>query len=209
MKKFFVIALTISMVFGLLVVYSSAQEKTSDTMCGIKDEVKDPVCGMKLKLSEAKFKSNYKDNNYYFCSADCKAKFDKKPEKFAKKETPLNMFCCKLDENLTKDVNIEKKKTENGIIIIVTSSNPEVIKKLQKSGEECKNELMHKEHSKHIHKEHAEHEKECCLMHMKDVKSTFSNIENGIKIEFTSENQEVLKNLKMSHKECSQHHKSK
>ncbi len=191
MKDFFLWVLTILLALGLSAVYVLAQ-----------DEVKDPVCGMKLKLSEAKFKSIYKNNTYYFCSADCKAKFDKEPEKFALKETPLKIFCCRLDETLAKDVNIEKKETEKGIIVTMSSSKPEVVKKLQDTVGKCKNEMMHKEHT--------EHGGECCLMHMKDVKSVVTNIENGIKIEFTTENPKALESLKMKCKEsscCKKEHK--
>ncbi len=42
----------------------------------------DRVCGMKLDECEEKF--DYKGKTYCFCSADCKDKFIKSPEKFLK-----------------------------------------------------------------------------------------------------------------------------
>ncbi len=45
--------------------------------------MKDPVCGMDVRES-SKFKSNYKDKTYYFCSASCKQNFDKNPHKHSK-----------------------------------------------------------------------------------------------------------------------------
>ncbi len=49
---------------------------------------KDPTCGMNVDESEAKAAgktSEYGDRIYYFCSDDCKAKFDRDPERFAGK----------------------------------------------------------------------------------------------------------------------------
>jgi len=43
----------------------------------------DPVCGMKLK-KETQFKSEFQNKIYYFCSSNCKQKFDKTPEEYAK-----------------------------------------------------------------------------------------------------------------------------
>lgn len=43
---------------------------------------KDPVCGMKVKKSEAAAVSEYKGKKYYFCAEGCKEKFEKDPEKY-------------------------------------------------------------------------------------------------------------------------------
>ena len=43
---------------------------------------KDPVCGMKVKKSEAAAVSKYKGKKYYFCAVGCKEKFDKEPDKY-------------------------------------------------------------------------------------------------------------------------------
>jgi Cu+-exporting ATPase len=45
-------------------------------------KAKDPVCGMKVKKSEAAAVSEYKGRKYYFCAEACKEKFDKEPEKY-------------------------------------------------------------------------------------------------------------------------------
>jgi YHS domain-containing protein len=47
--------------------------------------VKDPVCGMTIDPSKAKGKAEYKGKTYYFCSDDCKSKFEKDPTKYADK----------------------------------------------------------------------------------------------------------------------------
>lgn len=99
MKKYSVSGLALVLVLGF---FALSQQ-----------EVKDLVCGMKLKAEEAKFKSEYKGTIYYFCSADCKAKFDKEPEKYAVKtaEKP-RAICCALDGKVMKEVKIEKKEIE-------------------------------------------------------------------------------------------------
>ncbi len=45
---------------------------------------KDPVCGMMVDPKTSR-KSEYRGKTYYFCSAGCKADFDKDPEKYVKK----------------------------------------------------------------------------------------------------------------------------
>ena len=44
--------------------------------------VKDPVCGMDVDPKTAAGKSDYKGQEYYFCSPGCKKAFDKEPEKY-------------------------------------------------------------------------------------------------------------------------------
>src|SRR5258706_5892219 len=41
----------------------------------------DPVCGMKVDPTTAKFKSAHLGKEYFFCSAGCLAKFNANPEK--------------------------------------------------------------------------------------------------------------------------------
>jgi YHS domain-containing protein len=48
--------------------------------------VKDPVCGMDVDPKTAAGKSEYKGQEYYFCSPGCKKAFDKEPEKYVKAE---------------------------------------------------------------------------------------------------------------------------
>jgi len=46
-------------------------------------EARDPVCGMFVKVSGAKYKSEHHGSQAYFCCAGCKAAFDQQPEKYA------------------------------------------------------------------------------------------------------------------------------
>ena len=49
----------------------------------LKQEAKDPICGMMVDVSVAKHKSEFRGNSFYFCCSGCKQKFDKQPEKYA------------------------------------------------------------------------------------------------------------------------------
>ncbi|MEW6456703.1 MAG: YHS domain-containing protein [Acidobacteriota bacterium] len=143
-----------------------------------KEEVKDPVCGMKLAKEEAKFKSEYKGETYYFCSQDCKDKFDKNPEKYIKKEESkkgmecpgMKMMhmekhehekkegCCK---EMMKDVKVETTNLPDGVQIKITSDNPEVVKKIQEMHKEGKGMgcpmMMKHEKGKEVKKEEHKH----------------------------------------------------
>jgi P-type Cu+ transporter len=44
--------------------------------------VKDPVCGMMVDEKKTKLKSEHDGRAFYFCSAACKASFDKDPHRF-------------------------------------------------------------------------------------------------------------------------------
>ena len=51
-------------------------------------QVKDPVCGMTVNVSAAKYKSQYDGKDFYFCCAGCKQKFDKQPDLFSPAHVP-------------------------------------------------------------------------------------------------------------------------
>ena len=46
---------------------------------------KDPVCGMQVDEKAAAGKSDYNGKTYYFCSTQCKTRFDQSPEQYAGK----------------------------------------------------------------------------------------------------------------------------
>ncbi|HKQ74693.1 MAG TPA: YHS domain-containing protein [Blastocatellia bacterium] len=45
----------------------------------------DPVCGMQVDDQKATAKSQFQGTNYYFCSNECKRKFDQQPQQYAAK----------------------------------------------------------------------------------------------------------------------------
>jgi len=151
MRNYLIFGLILVLAIGGLVSYALSQE-----------EVKDPVCGTKMKAAEAKFKSEYAGKSYYFCSADCKAKFDHAPEKYAA-EKPAMMsgmmapgaVCCEMNGEMMKEVKVEKKETPEGQVVTMTSDNPQVVKKLQEMVKQCQQGMMSEQHKEMMsgHKE--------------------------------------------------------
>src|SRR5664279_1775702 len=47
----------------------------------LKEQVKDPVCGMRVNPDLAQHKTQYKGENFYFCCDNCLSKFQANPEK--------------------------------------------------------------------------------------------------------------------------------
>jgi Cu+-exporting ATPase len=46
----------------------------------------DPVCGMSVDENTAPAKADYQGQTYYFCSTDCKTKFQREPEKYTQQQ---------------------------------------------------------------------------------------------------------------------------
>jgi xanthine dehydrogenase accessory factor len=57
--------------------------KPKGDMTGEKKEAKDPICGMMVEVSQAKYTSEFQGNSFYFCCAGCKQKFEKQPERYS------------------------------------------------------------------------------------------------------------------------------
>ena len=50
------------------------------------DTNRDPVCNMQVDAQSAAGQSQYQGQTYYFCSQDCKQKFDRNPAQYAKQK---------------------------------------------------------------------------------------------------------------------------
>lgn len=46
---------------------------------------KDVICGMQVEPAKAAGSSEYEGKTYYFCSPNCKKKFDANPSQYVKK----------------------------------------------------------------------------------------------------------------------------
>jgi xanthine dehydrogenase accessory factor len=49
----------------------------------LNQEARDPICGMTVDVSTAKYKSEFQGTWSYFCCAGCKQTFDKQPDKYS------------------------------------------------------------------------------------------------------------------------------
>lgn len=62
-------------------------------------KVQDPVCAMKVD-KQTKYISEFAGIKHYFCSEDCKKKFDSEPKKYADEQNAVsghnhgNKSCC-------------------------------------------------------------------------------------------------------------------
>jgi xanthine dehydrogenase accessory factor len=46
-----------------------------------RQEARDPICGMTVDVSKAKYKSEFRGDSFYFCCVGCKQTFDQQPDK--------------------------------------------------------------------------------------------------------------------------------
>jgi len=46
------------------------------------DILTDPVCGMRLQRPDVRAQAEYRGHPYFFCSTECREKFESKPEAF-------------------------------------------------------------------------------------------------------------------------------
>jgi len=60
----------------------AAKSMSTSELPELKQEARDPICGMTVDVSTAKYKSDFQDVSFYFCCAGCKQTFDKHPQKY-------------------------------------------------------------------------------------------------------------------------------
>ena len=61
---------------------SAAKPAASATLNVIQNDAKDPICGMTVEKSKAKYKTDFQGKTFYFCCAGCKQKFEQSPERY-------------------------------------------------------------------------------------------------------------------------------
>ena len=70
--------------------------------------VKDPVCGMEIEPARAAAVHNHRGRDYYFCSADCEAKFLESPDRYAQSSDPVvGSLTTGYNPELTGPVHVE------------------------------------------------------------------------------------------------------
>src|SRR3990172_3775912 len=70
--------------------------------------VKDPVCGMEIEPARAAAVHNHRGRDYYFCSADCEAKFLENPDRYAQSSDPVvGSLTTGYNPELTGPVHVE------------------------------------------------------------------------------------------------------
>jgi xanthine dehydrogenase accessory factor len=61
---------------------TAAVTKPAASLPLLNQQARDPICGMSVDLTSAKYKSEFRGDSYYFCCAGCKQTFEKQPEKY-------------------------------------------------------------------------------------------------------------------------------
>jgi len=192
MNKPKLMALLVALAFvSVLLAAAAVQEKPEDM-------VKDPVCGMSFKKAEAKASFEYKGTTYYFCNAGCKDKFSQDPEKYLPKqaEKPESAGKCPMAE---KAAFTCPKHPE------VTSDKPgkcpkcgrDMIKPEMAKGQGCP---MMKGQMAMMHGKPGEAKGQACcpmagMMKSQDVEFKVENTKDGVQINLSSKNAEMVKKL--------------
>jgi xanthine dehydrogenase accessory factor len=63
-------------------VKAAGQAKTSSALPVINTEAKDPICGMTVDQTKAKYKAEFQGKMFYFCCAGCKQTFEQEPQRY-------------------------------------------------------------------------------------------------------------------------------
>jgi xanthine dehydrogenase accessory factor len=63
-------------------VKSAARPVPSPALNVIQPDAKDPICGMTVEKSKAKYKTDFQGKTFYFCCAGCKQKFEQSPGRY-------------------------------------------------------------------------------------------------------------------------------
>jgi xanthine dehydrogenase accessory factor len=63
------------------------QNVAAPEVAGVAIEAKDPICGMMVNVTTAKYVSQFDGQRFYFCCAHCKSTFDKDPSRYVSVES--------------------------------------------------------------------------------------------------------------------------
>lgn len=114
----------------------------------------DPVCGMTVVKAEAKATFDHNGETYYFCSTGCKDAFAKDPAKVLEKaagaqaaKKPMmhgeGNMAARMEHGMdcpfhAPDVEFKVEKSADGVILRITSKNPESVKAIQEHAEKMR-----------------------------------------------------------------------
>lgn len=62
---------------------AAAQPKPNTVLNVINNDAKDPICGMTVDKSKARYKTDFQEKTFYFCCAGCKQTFEQAPQRYA------------------------------------------------------------------------------------------------------------------------------
>lgn len=119
-------------------------DKHEGHVCGeymAEDTAVDPVCGMKVKKSDAAATYEYNNKTYYFCMEECKEKFVKNPEKYLMADEEM-VACIVTGEKVKKSEALTYKYKEKTYYFCCAGCKDKFIKDPEKYIEKfCKKDV--------------------------------------------------------------------
>lgn len=104
-------------------------------------------------------------------------------DKTQAKKNPRYILCSKITKEAVQGVKASKRRTDTGVVIVMTSPDPGVVKKLMEIISSCQATDDTKKDKREI-------------LSMEGVKIKETRLNNGIRLELTSENPEVVDKIK-------------
>lgn len=104
-------------------------------------------------------------------------------ENAQKKKNPRYILCSRITKEAVQGVKASKRRIDNGVVIVMTSPNPVEVKNLKEIISSCQ-----------VKDEMKKNERE--ILSLTGVKINETNLNNGIRLELTSENPEVVDKIK-------------
>lgn len=112
---------------------------------------------------------------------------EEKQDNAQKKKNPRCILCSQMTKESLKGVKASKRRTDNGVVIVMTSPDPDAVKKLKEMVASCRAKTSPAG-------EAAKNERDILSMAEVDVNET--NLNNGIRLELSSDNPEIAGKIK-------------
>jgi Cu+-exporting ATPase len=92
---------------GLVMLGATPTKIATKALTTVPTTAKDPVCGMNVDPTTAKYKLDHSGRSYYFCSAHCVEKFRADPQRYLKPDAPapVQIAPAPIKKELEKPVN--------------------------------------------------------------------------------------------------------
>lgn len=104
-----------------------------------------------------------------------------------KKKNPRYTLCSQMTKESLKGVKASKRRTDNGVVIVMTSPDPAAVKKLKEMVASCQGKTTPAGDAVKSKRG---------ILSMKGVKVDETNLNNGIKLELSSDNPEIVDKIK-------------
>lgn len=112
---------------------------------------------------------------------------EEKKDNEQKKKNPRYILCSQMTKETLKGVKASKRRTGNGAVIVMTSPDPEAVKKLKEMVASCQAKTSPAGDTGKAQRD---------ILSMEGVKVFETNLNNGIRLELSSDNPEIVGKIK-------------